>query len=356
MTSKERIRNTFERERTDRVPIDYSANPAIDGKLKQHFGLRSDDAEGLRRALRTDIRGVGAPYIGPRLHEQIPDRRVDPLWGYHTRYVEHSAGGYWDYCDFPLRDADAEAVASWPMPSPDDYDYDSLVGQCRRHEEFGLHVGGAGLACIMNTAGFFRSMDQIFTDLALEDPAGLLLIDRFLGVQLAKTERELEKIGSLIDFVWIGEDLGTQRSPMISMDMFERLILPRQQPFLDLAASYRLPVMIHTCGSSSWAYERYIEAGVTAFDTLQPEAVDMSPEYLVSHFGDRASFRGGISTTGDLAFGTVEDVRRHVQHTLEVMMPYRGYILAPAHQIQDNSPVENVLEMYRTGWENGGYD
>ena len=82
----------------------------------------------------------------------------------------------------------------------------------------------------------------------------------------------------------------------------------------------------------------------------------MSPEYLVSHFGDRASFHGGISTTNELAFGTVADVERHVRHTLEVMMPYRGYFLSPAHQIQDNSPVDNVLAMYSTGEKLGAYE
>lgn len=198
-------------------------------------------------------------------------------------------------------------------------------------------------------------MGQIFIDLALEDPAGLLLIDRFLAIQLEKTERELSRIGHLVDFMWMGEDLGTQRSPMISMDMFKALILPRHKPFVELAESYGLPVMIHTCGSSSWTYDEYIHAGVTVFDTLQPEATDMSPEYLVANFGERASFHGCISTTNELAFGTIADVENHVKHTLDVMKPYIGYFLSPAHQIQDNSPVENVLAMYRTAKKYGEY-
>ena len=355
MTSKERVRHTLNRDRPDKVPVDYASNPDIDRRLKAHFGLAPNDGEGLRRALGVDIRGIGAPYTGPRLHAELPERRVDPQWGWHTRWVEHSSGGYWDYCDFPLASASEEEVARWPMPSADDYDYGVLADQCRRYGEYGLHVGGAGLACVMNTAGFFRGMEQLFVDLATDDPAGLLLIDRFLAVQLEKTARELEKIGRLVDFVWIGEDLGTQACPMISMAMFEKHILPRHLPFIELAKAYDLSVMIHTCGSSSWTYEKYLAAGVTAFDTLQPEAANMSPEYLMEHFGTRASFHGAISTTGDLAFGTVDDVRNHVRHTLEVMKPGRGYFLAPAHCIQDNSPLENVLAMYETGKEFGGY-
>ncbi|MCK5156971.1 MAG: hypothetical protein KAQ69_11110 [Spirochaetales bacterium] len=355
MNSRGRVKNALYREKHDRVPVNYFSNPGIDRKLKAHFGLNQTDDEGLRQALGVDIRSVRAPYIGPRLHQELPERKIDPQWGWHTRWVEHSAGGYWDFCDFPLKSAAEEIVAEWPMPSPDDFDYDTLTSICKKYNNYGMHLGGAGLACIMNTAGFFRGMDQMFIDLATDDPAGLLLIDRFLRIQLEKTERELEKTREFIEFVWIGEDLGTQDSPMISMDMFKKHILPRQLPFIELAGSHNLPVMIHTCGSSSWAYEEYLSAGVTIFDTLQPEAHNMSPEYLIGHFGKRASFHGGISTTNQLSFGSVDDVVEHVKHVLEVMKPEQGYFLAPAHQIQDSSPLENVLAMYETGAKFGGY-
>ena len=48
----------------DRVPIDYLANPGIDLRLKQHFGLKAEDSEGLLQALGVDFRGIDAPYIG----------------------------------------------------------------------------------------------------------------------------------------------------------------------------------------------------------------------------------------------------------------------------------------------------
>ena len=103
--------------------------------------------------------------------------------------------------------------------------------------------------------------------------------------------------------MWIGEDLGTQEAPMISMDLLKKHILPRQKPFFDLAAAYDLPVMIHTCGSSSWAYEEYIKLGLKAVDTLQPEAHDMSPEHLKKTYGGRLAFHGCISTAGPVATG-----------------------------------------------------
>lgn len=356
MTSKERVLITFARQPADRVPINYDANAGIDGRLKGHFGLKSDDHEGLREILGVDFHGVGASYAGPRLHEDIPEHgvKVDD-WGIHRRWVEHENGGYWDYCDFPLRDADEKTVANWPMPSPDDYDYSGIREACRRHQRYAVHIGGPGLGCIINTAGFFRGMEQVFIDLALDEPAGLLLIDRFLDIQFEVARRALEVAGSGIDFMWIGEDLGSQYSPLIGMDLFKKHIVPRHQRFFDLAKAYNLPVMMHTCGSSSWAYAEYIKMGLAAVDTLQPEAANMSPAYLKKTFGDRLAFHGCISTGGPVAFGTVADTVRNCRETLEIMMPGGGYCFAPTHALQDNSPTENVVAMYKTAQEYGRY-
>jgi len=356
MTSKERVLTTFARREPDRVPINYHGNAGINARLMEHFKLKPDDGEGLLTALGVDFRGAGAAYVGPQLHQDIPERgvKVDD-WGIHRRWVAHDAGGYWDYCDFPLKHADEEAVARWPMPSPDDFDYSGLAQACREKKEFAVHVGGAGLACIMNTAGFLRGMEQVFVDLALDEPAGLLLIDRMLAIQLEKTRRELEAAEGGVDFMWIGEDLGTQLAPMISMATFLKHIKPRHQPFFELARSFNLPVMIHTCGSSSWAYDEYISMGLTVADTLQPEARDMAPAYLKKRFGDRLAFHGCISTAGPVAFGTVEETVAYCRNTLEIMMPGGGYCFSPTHSLQDNSPTENVLAMYETAHKYGQY-
>ena len=357
MTSRERVRTALASAVPDRVPINYSANPGVDGRLKRHFGVAPKDDEGLRQSLGVDFRGVGAPYRGPKLHADLPERgiRVDD-WGVHRRWVEHGSGGYWDYCEFPLREADEDAVARWPMPSPDDHDYKGVSGLCARHGQYALHVGGAGLGCIINTAGFLRGMEQVLVDLALDYPAGLLLIDRFLRIQLEVVERILETAPKgRIDFMWMGEDLGTQDSPLISMSLLRKHILPRHQSFFDLAAAYNLPVMLHTCGSSSWAYEEYIKMGLRAVDTLQPEASDMAPGYLKNAFGGRLAFHGCISTAGPVATGTREETIEYCRQTLEIMAPGGGYCFAPTHSLQDNSPTANVVAMYETAKEYGAY-
>ena len=159
----------------------------------------------------------------------------------------------------------------------------------------------------------------------------------------------------LFDFLWIGEDLGTQYGPMISIDLFRKHIRPVHQKFVDLARAYSIPVMIHSCGSSSWAFEDFIEMGISVVDTLQPEAKNMSPKYLKENFGGRLAFHGCISTAGPLSYGTVDDIVNDVKKTLEIMMPGGGYCLSPTHLIQDNTPTENVVAMYEIVKKYGNY-
>lgn len=95
--------------------------------------------------------------------------------------------------------------------------------------------------------------------------------------------------------------------------------------------------------------------GVAAVDTLQPEAVNMAPEYLKQTFGDHLAFHGCISTAGPVATGSVRDVEINCRQTLEIMMPGGGYLFAPTHQLQDNTPTENAVAMYQAALEYGRY-
>lgn len=356
MNSKERVLTTFARQEADRIPINYSSNSGIDRRLKDHFGLARDDREGLLQALNIDFRRVAAPYVGPKLHEDIPERNVKvDMWGVHRRWIEHETGGYWDFCDFPLQDATLEDVEKWPMPSPDDFDYSRIEQASKDRSEYAISCGDAGVGDVINSTGMIRGMEQTLVDLMLEEPAGLTYIDRRANVYLEVINRTLEAAKGGIDFLWLGEDLGTQIAPMVSLDLFRAQIAPRHQKFIDLAKSYDIPVMIHTCGCSSWAYDDFAEMGVNVVDTLQPEATDMAPAYLKEKFGDRLAFHGCISTAGPVATGTVEEAVKDAKEIMDIMMPGGGYSFAPTHQFQDNSPTENVVAVYKAAFEYGRY-
>ncbi|MDA0745455.1 MAG: hypothetical protein O2954_02995 [bacterium] len=336
------------------MPINYLSNPGIDRRLKKHFGLTKDDHEGLRRALGVDFRTVAAPYTGPKLHPDVPNRTVD-IWGIHRRWIEHESGGYWDYCDFPLKDALLEQIESWAMPSPDHHNYDALADQCAQMEDYSVVYGSPGVGDIINSTGMIRTMEQVLVDLMTDDPACLRYIERKTDIQLEIARRSIEASKGRIDLFWMGEDLGTQIGPLISLDLYRKHLRPIHQKFVDLAISFNLPVMLHSCGSSSWAFNDFIDMGIRIADTLQPEAKDMAPAYLKQTYGNHLAFHGCISTAGPVAYGSVQDTVNCVRNTLDIMKPGGGYALAPTHQLQDNSPTENVVAMYEAAHRYGIY-
>ena len=354
MNSKDRVLTAIHHEEPDRVPMDYMYNPGIDARLKNHFNLAEDDNDGLCSALGVDFRRVDAPYVGPELHEPEPERLVS-IWGIRRRWVKHDSGGYWDYCDFPLRDASLEDIMSWPLPNPDDFDYAALTAACRKHHDCCVVYGSPGLGDVMNKTGMLRGVDQAMMGLATEEPAQLALMDRKVDIDSAVLERVLDAADGGVDLIWMGEDLGTQRGPIISLAMFRNHVRPRLQKIVDVAKAFGVPVMIHSCGSSSWAFPDFIEMGIQVVDTLQPEAKDMEPAHLKREFGNQLSFHGMISTGGAVATGRVDDVVNEVRETLDIMMPGGGYCLVTSHQLQDNSPTENVLAMYEAGRTYGVY-
>ena len=354
MRSKERVLTAFAHQEPDRVPIDYLYNPAIDARLKKHYKIAANDDEALRKVLGVDFRSIAPPYTGPRLHQDIGEIKVDN-WGRRKKWVEHEWGGYWDYCEWPLSKATLEEIENWPLPSPDHFDYSSISTFCHRYADYYLVLGHPGVADIINSNSMLRTMEQVLVDLITDEPAGLALIDRSLAIWLQVMQRSLEAANGRIDMLWIGDDLGTQRGPVIGLDLYRKHLRPRHEKFVDLARSFDIPVMIHSCGSSSWAFDDFVEMGIKAVDTLQPEAENMQPEKLKKQWGDKLAFHGMISTAGPLAYARPQDVIADVKKTLDTMMPGGGYALAPTHEIQDNSPTENVVAMYETARTYGVY-
>ena len=352
MTSRERVKRAFTFEKADRMPIDYFGNGGINAALIKHFNT---DYDGVLDALNVDFRPVWAEYKGKPLYKAAEGYIFDPVYGFYMSWIEHSSGGYWDICNFPLKDAPDEVIASYPVPDPNDFDYSAVDAIIKKYPGRALYAGNAGMADMINTTGRVMGMEQALMNFMTGDEATLSYINRLKNMELAQLEKTIQRAKGGIDFMWIGEDLGTQIAPMVSMELYNRVIRPVHQRFVDLAKTYKLPIMIHTCGSSSWAYDEFIKMGINAVDTLQPEAVNMSPEYLIKNFCGRLAFHGSISTAGPLAYGTVEDVEKDIKNKCDIYRPTKAYMISPTHAIQDNSPLENVLKMYECAVKYGQY-
>ncbi len=104
--------------------------------------------------------------------------------------------------------------------------------------------------------------------------------------------------------------------------------------------------MMHSCGSTRALQPRLIDMGLDILDAVQPEPVGMDPAALKNDFGDRLTFCGMISTQDTLPHGSVERCRAEARHRIDVVGKGGGYIFAPAHCVQPDTPIENLLAVY----------
>jgi len=80
----------------------------------------------------------------------------------------------------------------------------------------------------------------------------------------------------------------------------------------------------------------------------------METDGLKRDFGAKLCFHGGIDNQKILPFGTPEEVRAEVRYCIDTLAgDGTGYILAPCHNIQPVSPIENILAMYDEAWHYG---
>ncbi|MEI6916195.1 MAG: uroporphyrinogen decarboxylase family protein [Armatimonadota bacterium] len=344
MTSKERVLAAARHEKTDRAPILVYATPEIDQILRQHFG-----AADYHLAFEVDFRGVGP-------HPIKPNRQPEPgsnlasfdEWGTGYAFIKNSAGGeYLEAVDLILgRLYTMDDVAKHPWPSADDYDYSVIPQQIESVKDYAVCLGNAGIPDIINGVGRGRGMEQVLVDIMTEDEVGVAIIDKRVDFYYEWCKRSLKAGQGKIDILCLGEDIGTQKGPTMSPKVFESFFRPRIEKFIVLAHEYGALAMMHSCGSTRQLQPRLIDMGLDILDAVQPEPVGMDPAEVKAEFGDKLTYCGMISTQQTLPHGTVEECRAEARHRLDLFKESGGYFFAPAHCIQPDTPLENVLAIY----------
>lgn len=341
MTPKERVLAAVNHQQPDRVPIQTYLTPEIHQRLTEHFGTTE-----IYGVLGVDFRSVSPRFRGPE--RPIPQgcACVDE-WG--TGYImkEYPGGTYPESFHKPLAGLTSlDDVESYPWPEADDYDFSVLPEQCEAVSEYAVCFGGAGIPDIVNGVGRGRGMEQVLLDIMTQDEVGVAVIDRRCDFYYDYCRRALETAGDLIDILCLGEDCGNQLGPMFDPVVFDRFFRPRLQRFYDLGHAFGCKVMMHSCGSTRRLMPRFIEMGLDVLDAVQPEPAGMNPDEVKQEFGDKLAFCGMISTQHTLPHGTEAECRAEARHRIDVIGKGGGYIFSPAHCIQPDTPIENVLAIY----------
>jgi uroporphyrinogen decarboxylase len=111
-------------------------------------------------------------------------------------------------------------------------------------------------------------------------------------------------------------------------------------------------IYIHSCGKVDELFDDLIPIGLNCFNPFQPEVMDVFD--LMSRYRCRLAFHGGLSTQRTLPYGSVRDVKAETARLLEAGRP-GGYIFAPAHAVEGDVPLENMLAFIEILHAQSGY-
>lgn len=336
MTSRDRVLAVARGQKPDRVPTYMWLTPHIEQRLKHERG-----AENVEDFLGLDIRMVDyraaeeqidfSPYTC-----DFPSNSTVDAWGCGTFPV-----GYYHFTKAvcPMEAfTTVEQVAGYPFPR-----LEPLLEGIRQDAEA---TKARGLAAVSQyECGTFEQghalmgMEPLLANMRTNPEMVRLLFDRISDVKARLAEAY---VMAGVDVLFIGDDIGIQHGPVMDPKMWQEWLVPPLKKIVDRARAVRddVPIAYHSCGHVMFAVEGLIDAGIDILQSIQPEANDIAA--LAAEYGDRVAFWGGVGSQSTMSSGTVQEVEAQVAECMGTLGKGGGLILAPAHFIEPESPLENI--------------
>ena len=360
MKSKDRVMTTINHIEPDRVPCDYWAASEVTARLLNHLGFQ--DKEELLQYFGVDLRYVMGPsYIGQELGA-YEDGTVGDLWRVRRRIMSVQHGEYsWQYKHVvasPLESAETtKEIEQHTWPNPDEWDYSTLAADCDKFAGYAVVNAGDRLdrTAQLKPMMYLRGMTQTYMDLIENPKIAFAIIEHIKDYFLEYNKRVFEAANGKIDIFMMGDDFGTQNGMMMDIRTWRKFFKDGFKAYIDLAHKYDIKVMHHTCGSVVGLIPDFIDSGLDILQSLQPKAAGMDLGRLKREYGKDIALHGSIDIQETLPYGTVEDVRDMVQERMAVGKRGGGFIIGTAHNIQPDTPTENILALFEAYKEFGEY-
>ena len=346
-------------EPTSGILVDYLAHTKTDASLRSFLGVENERE--LLDCLGSDFfycpgRDISQnegflPFYKGRLPPMTETERVCPLGIRWQRGAGNSKFSVDEAINGPFENgfiSEAD-ILRHPWPSAKDFDFSPLANEAAANTER-IRIGGLWTG-IMGDSFRMYGFANFLADIAMQPNIVRTLVNRMTDMYLELNDSYFSALKGNMEVWFFGNDFGSQESLLMSPGMWSDVFSEPIRKLCDLAHSYDLKVMMHSCGSIKPLIPPLIEAGVDILDPIQVTARDMSPADLGAEFGGKIIFHGGIDTQDILVNGSPDEVKEHVRRTTEYLSTGHGYILAPSQIFGLDIPLENILAMYESAKE-----
>ncbi len=377
---RERFIRAIRHEPTDRVPLLYRMKHEAKEKLARIYGIENA-ATGRKHNPELELRlgndaiiyqiGINADFShrhieigetwfnhfgvgygksgleGRTKEEQVLYAKTQEYWGPAKVVPENFPKVH------PIKSMDELKAYKWP--DPDDKailaPIKDLVDRYQKDYFIIVDMSStlieAAYAHVMGTQNFFL--------LLFDQPK---LIEGVLdGLTEYYTKLGKNAIEMGVDMIRVGDDVGAQKSMLISPTQWRELARPR---FDHMFKEFRktnpdIFIKLHSCGDYSLILPDIVELGVDLSGLMQPTGGLKEQAAIKQKYGNDICLIGGFDVQRLLPRGQVEEVRAGVLQVMKNLATGGGYIFSPSHYILADVPIQNIYTMLEAQRDFGTY-
>jgi uroporphyrinogen decarboxylase len=270
-----------------------------------------------------------------------------------TKRVSHEGGAYDEQSFNPLASAETlDDLNAYAWPEAGWFDYSGM--RAKAEAESKTKALMCGYMAPFYFHNLLRGLEQSMMDPLLEPEFTHHVVGRISDFFYQYHRRMFEACEGFIDVAQVTDDLGCQAGPLISLELYQEFYAPHHKRFIDLCHEFGIKVFHHDDGSCRQFLPLLVGMGIDILNPIQWACPGMDMVELKAEFGQRICFHGAVENQRILPFGTPEEVRAEVRHCIDSLAgDGTGYILAPCHNLQVVTPVENIIAMYDEAWHYG---
>ena len=351
MLPRDRVFKALSHQETDRPPFQATFVPEFADRLRREFGLPSSKSDphhrewygyDLEALTGQDALQAGTGWFTNYYLKDIPyTDEWGVKWGIKKYQTAFGEGWYTDIVENPLKEDDAAAL-KYKAPDPDKPELYSHLERLIREYGAEYFIIGRVHCTIFESAWALRGLDTLMIDMYMNSELANHLFDETFNYHL-RVSMNMTELGA--DMIWLGDDVGAQSSMLIDPQIWREYLKPRMASLISKLKSInsKIKIAYHSDGSNYEIIPDLIEIGIDVLNPVQTECMD--PEILKREYGQQLSFFGGIAVQSTLPMGSPDAIRKEYEWLRETLGKGGGWICAPTHHVQLDTPVENFFTL-----------